>query len=95
MSCASVAIILLAVGGIAATVEMRKLELRAAHMPPGVCSCRHDSHAEMTSSTYGAVRQQAYMCIILALFGAGLLIACTFPVTGRVPYPLEPSCGLS
>ena len=35
MSCASVAIMLLAVGGIAATVEMRKLE-RAAHMPQGV-----------------------------------------------------------
>ena len=28
--------VLLAVGGIAATVEMRKMELRAAHMPPGV-----------------------------------------------------------
>ena len=95
VSCASVAIILLAVGGIAATVEMRKLELRAAHMPPGVCSCRCDSRAEATSSTDGAVRQKADVCTLADLPRAGLRFACTFLVTGRVSRPLGPSYGVT
>ena len=86
MSCASVAMILLAVGGIAATVEMRKLELRAAHMPPGVY-CRCDSHAETSSCNPCAVRQQAYVCSLVDSFHAGWRIACTSPVTSRGPLP--------
>ena len=77
--------VLLAVGSIAATVEMRKMELRASHMPAGVhLPAVQDSHAKETLSHPCTNWQQACLSLLADLFCAELLMACKRSVMGRI-----------